>query len=394
MDIKHRFLNAINHLPVDRIPLMYRGFPETTEKLLEYFIDIEAESKTDLHSIIYNTQAVEENYEKLLRELGADMFAGGYALSAFTTYFPCYAGPDKDIERDHIYWFSWGIDNRVVQLSGYNSVMYGFKPPLAGCDSVTELLKYDFPRIEWFDLSNYYSLATGPDSKILAIKELDTLGTRQHEFLCTGLNNSIFTMCGYLRNLQQFLEDLVLNVKFAKVLIDTVGNFCYEFNRELLSKIGDRIEVYAIWDDVAMQSGIMISPPLWRKLLKPWFKKMIAEAKKYDLIVFYHCCGSYHEIVSDLIDIGVDILDPVQTSAKDWDLLTLKKRYGKNLCFHGGYDMQKLLTGSPGDIKKEGEKIKRIFDNEGGIILGPSAEITPDVPVENIIAMYRCFMNE
>jgi uroporphyrinogen decarboxylase len=391
MDIKQRFLNAVKHLPADRVPLMYRGFPETTEILLKHFFNKETKRKTDLPSIIYNNRDVKENYGELLKKLCADMFAGGYALSAFTTYFPCYTGPDKGIEQDHIYWFTWGIDNRIVKLSGYNSVMYGFEPPLAGCNSIHELLKYDFPRIEWFDLSKYYSLATGPGSNTLTPDELATLRDRPNEFACTGLNNSIFTMCSYLRNLQQFLEDLVLNIKFAKTLIDAVGEFCYEFNRALLSKIGDKIEVYAIWDDVAMQSGIMISPPLWRKLLKPWFKKIIAEAKKYELIVFYHCCGSYHEIVPDMIDLGVDILDPVQTSAIDWDLSILKMRYGKHLCFHGGYDMQLLLTGCPDDIKKEGEKIKRLFDNKGGIILGPSAEITPDVPVENIKAMYRCF---
>ena len=87
---------------------------------------------------------------------------------------------------------------------------------------------------------------------------------------------------------------------------------------------------------------------------------------------------------------GVDILDPVQVSAKNMELENLKKKFGKDICFHGGIDSQKFLPfAKPEEIKKEIKKIKKLFENNGGIILGPSHYLTPDIPVENIIVMYK-----
>jgi uroporphyrinogen decarboxylase len=366
--------------------LMYRGKASTNSILLKHFLNIDQYETDRIYYAFYNDLSVSENHKELLRALGADIFSGGYTVTDFLTYFPVYTGPESCLNKDHLYWYSWGIDNKVVELSGYDTVIYGKNPPLAGIISRSDLIKHDFPKMEWFNFSKYYPLATGPRSNII---EFDDIYREDKEIKCTGLNNSIFTMCSYLRGMENFLNDLAFNIDLAARLIDKVGSFCLEFNRKLISKLGDRIDLYAIWDDFAMQNGMMLSPSMWRKILKPWYKGIIEEAKRHNLIIMFHCCGSYHEIVGDLIELGVDILDPIQSSAREWDLEILHKNYGNHLCFHGGIDIQFLINKGPGEIAEETRRLKRIFNNNSGIILGPSAELTPDIPIKNILAIYQ-----
>ena len=162
-----------------------------------------------------------------------------------------------------------------------------------------------------------------------------------------------------------------------------------EFNRRSLQQVGTQLDHYVLWDDVAMLNGMMMSPAQWNRYLKKWYETMFADAKQYALKVLYHCCGSFHPIIPALIDIGVDVLDPVQTSAREMDLRTLKRRYGSNVCWHGGIDVQKLLPyGTVSAIRDAVCEAEELFGLDGGIVLGPSHEITPDTPIENILAIY------
>ena len=137
-------------------------------------------------------------------------------------------------------------------------------------------------------------------------------------------------------------------------LLDKIGEFMVRFNKKNLSCLGKYIDLYGIWDDFADQNSLMISPDLWRKYFKKWYKLLIDEAKKYDLLVCFHVCGSCVEIIPDLIELGVDILDPVQVSAKNMDLKNIKKNFGKDICFHGGIDAKKFLPfAKPIEVRTE-----------------------------------------
>ena len=113
-------------------------------------------------------------------------------------------------------------------------------------------------------------------------------------------------------------------------------------------------------------------------------------AKKHDLIVYFHCCGDLCDVIPDLIEMGVDILDPVQTSAPRMKIENLKREFGKDLCFHGGIDLQQLLAqGTARQVRDEVKRIKGLFTGQGGMLLGPSHLVTRDVPVQNVLAMYN-----
>jgi len=356
---------------------MYRGEPSVNEKLLEYF----------------KLGKLEDNWEKLIEKLGADNYSDGETLGGFTTYFPKYIGLDFGTVFEINRFDVWGIKPVEVYSGGERNIVFSQNPLLYDKDSIEDVKNYNYPKLEWFDFTVYKNnseqvVYKSPDEqeeiKLSCFKKSDKY------FLNTSCMNSIFMVSNYLRGMDKMLMNLVLNPKYAEILIGNIGEFMVEFCSKNLKSIGSYIDLYGIWDDFADQDGLMISPDMWRKYYKLWDKKLIEEAKRYNLLVCFHICGNCTDIIPDLIEMGVDILDPVQVSAKDMELQSLKKRFGKDICFHGGLDVQKFLQFvTPDEVRKEVKRIKELFNGDGGIILGPSHYITSDTPLENILAIYK-----
>ncbi|MDD5658813.1 MAG: uroporphyrinogen decarboxylase family protein, partial [Actinomycetota bacterium] len=271
--------------------------------------------------------------------------------------------------------------------------VFSKNPPLYSKDDINDLCKYKYPDIKWFDFSTYRNnteqvvFNSFKEQRKLKLSEFKK---SDEYFLNTSCLNSIFMVSTYLRGMDKLFMDLISNKKYAETLIGKIGQFMVEFNKTNLESIGKYIDLYGIWDDFADQQSLMISPEIWRKYYKKWYKSLITEAKRYNLLVCFHVCGSCIEIIPDLIELGVDILDPVQVSAKNMDLENLKNKFAKYICFHGGLDSQKFLPlAEPGIIKKEVKKIKKLFMGKGGIIIGPSHYLTPDISIDNILAIYK-----
>ena len=227
----------------------------------------------------------------------------------------------------------------------------------------------------------------GEDSKKLSY---GSLKKSDEDFICFGSLNQFFILCCYLRGMQQFLIDLLVNKKLAEYIINMVGEFVLEFNRRELEAFGNKAEWYSMWDDTCEQSGLMIPPELFKKYYYPLYKKLCENVKKYNLIFSWHCCGNTTQILPYIIECGIDVFDVVQTSARNMDLENVYKICNKKLCLHGGLDVQKLIvSGKPNDIKEEIKKVINLWSNRGGIILGPSHEIVPGTPIENIISLYE-----
>jgi uroporphyrinogen decarboxylase len=374
MDIKKYILDSLNRRPLERIPVFYRGDMILNELLVKYF----GLGNTD------------DDYLELAKKLGADFYTGGVTLSDFHTYAPKYTGPDFGTYNDPNFFFTFGIRSKVVERNGKREfISYFDAPRLKDKNEISDIKNYKFPDSSWFDF-NYYKNILSETGYIpyTEIKRLDNY------FLGTLLYSSIFMISGYLRGMEILLEDLAFNKEYAGYLIDTVGEICLEVSKKNLGKIGKTIEIYGMWDDFAMQSGMMMSPGAWRKYYKPWYKRIIEEAKKYGLIVMFHCCGSCHDVIPDFINIGVDILDPVQTSANNMELGELKKEFGKDICFHGGLDIQQLLVqGNPAAISSEVKRVNSLFKDDGGILFGPSHYITSDTPLENVFAIYKALQS-
>ncbi len=188
----------------------------------------------------------------------------------------------------------------------------------------------------------------------------------------------------FMRGMEQLLLDVAMRPTFVEALLDKLTEYILDTLRILIAT--SDFECIAVSDDYGTQHGMIISPAHWRKLVKPCISKIYELAKKHGLAVFHHSCGNILPIIGDMIDLGLDILHPIQPEAMD--IMYLKKEFGKHLTFWGGISTQDLLvSGTPNQVRSEVRRLKREMAKGGGYILEPGVPIQTDVPKEHIIAM-------
>jgi uroporphyrinogen decarboxylase len=196
----------------------------------------------------------------------------------------------------------------------------------------------------------------------------------------------------FLRGYENFCVDLYWDTNFAEALLDKVTDTAIELWDAFLNEVGDYIQVAAQGDDVGMQHSTYISPEMYRKFVKPRQKRLFDFIhSKTDAKVFYHSCGSVYDVVPDFIDIGVDILNPIQRSADKMDMTTLKKEFGKDLCFWGGgIDIQQVLPfASLEDIEDDVKRTMEIMAPGGGFVFVPSHNVQADVSPDRVHKVYE-----
>ena len=147
--------------------------------------------------------------------------------------------------------------------------------------------------------------------------------------------------------------------------------------------------------DYGAQEGLLISKSMFNKYFRELYRKFYSEIKKnFNVEIFFHCCGSVVDLIPDLIELGVTILDPIQTSARGMDIESLKKNFGEKLNFHGAVDIQQFLpNATPYEVGNEVKRVISVLGNNGGYMLAPGHAIQIDTPIENIIAMYESATN-
>lgn len=191
----------------------------------------------------------------------------------------------------------------------------------------------------------------------------------------------------YLCGMEKFLLDIHGNPEFIEALVEAVTTFLCDFWEEWLAEAGEWLTIVMLGDDYGMQDRMLISPRSWRKLIKPRLERVVQSIKKVtDSKVMLHSCGSITPIIQDLIDVGIDVLNPVQPRAKNMDHEFLKAEFGEQVCFHGGIDIQHVLPrGSSDEVKKEVERVTGSLGRNGtGFIFSPAHNIQADTPPENI----------
>ncbi|HOH30413.1 MAG TPA: uroporphyrinogen decarboxylase family protein, partial [Candidatus Hydrogenedentes bacterium] len=198
----------------------------------------------------------------------------------------------------------------------------------------------------------------------------------------------VFEMYARIRGLENASLDLALDPEFAVAMMSK----CADFSVCLSEKACARFPLDWLWlgDDVAGQRALIMNPELWREIIKPQLKRIAEVGKAAGLPVAYHCCGALSPIIPDLIEIGIEVLNPVQCNCPGMNPLKLKKEYGDHLSFMGGVDTQGLLpNGTAGDVYRATvELIEGMTADGGGYILAASHAVPPETPDENIFAMY------
>lgn len=348
-----RINNAINHKRSDRLPIDYSATLEAHYRLKRYL-------------------GIEED-ETLMRRLGVDI----------RRVSGKYVGPEELIPgaainstpgRD-IFGVVW--EPKENRSGVYNEIAFH---PLAEATTVKEIEEYDWPSLDWFDFSHLKD-------------EINRINTDER-YAVMFFAGGAFESPWYMRGLERFLVDLVECPDIAEAICCRVADFYLKRALRAIEASDGQITIIGSGGDIGTQRGMMLSPDLWRKHIKPYSSKLIRTFKNMGLVTFYHSCGSIVPVIEDFIEMGLDILDPVQPKAVGMEPEFLKENFGRDLVFHGGIDVQELMPfGSPAEIKKTVAGLMKQLGADGGYIVAPAHAIQADTPPENIWALYETAMN-
>lgn len=242
--------------------------------------------------------------------------------------------------------------------------------PLRDAKSLREVEDFPFPQPEDYDFEEY-------TKRVRNVKEK---GFCVHG----GGGGSLFETCWGLRGFENFLIDMMTNKELAHTICDIVTEISVKFAIKY-TKSG--VDVLTMGCDVAAQEGLLMSINAWREFVKPMIKSIITVAKKVnpEILIFYHSDGKIEELIPELIEVGVDILNPIQPECND--IFSIKKRWGDNLSLFGGIGVQSTLPFStPDEVKEVVKRIIGIMGNGGGYVLSPAHLIRQEVPWRNVLA--------
>jgi uroporphyrinogen decarboxylase len=200
----------------------------------------------------------------------------------------------------------------------------------------------------------------------------------------------VFDMTWHLRGMENILTDMLLRPDFTEALFHRLTDFYSALYRNYLQAVGDYVQMVIYYEDLSGQDGPLMSPELYRKFVKPCHRRIfrtIKENTRAKLCV--HTCGSVHAFLDDYVELGVDVINPVQISARDMDPQRLKDKYGSVLSFHGAIDTQRFLPwATPAEVGEEVRRIIGILGRGGGYLFTSCHSIQPDVSPENIVALF------
>jgi uroporphyrinogen decarboxylase len=209
--------------------------------------------------------------------------------------------------------------------------------------------------------------------------------------LVSGISGVVYEICWYMRGLERWFMDMLDQPQFCEALIDRTLRFWLDWNEAFLREVGDLVDVVMIGDDLAGQRGPLFQPQFYRAVVKPRQKRLVQFIKsKTRAKIWYHTCGSCRTYIPDLLDNGIDALNPVQIGAAEMDPATLKATYGRQLTFWGGaIDAQHVLPhAAPETVREHVRRNVRTWMPGGGYVFNNVHNIQAGVPADNILAMY------
>jgi len=242
------------------------------------------------------------------------------------------------------------------------------------------------------DLADYPFPKGDDPTRFTGLREQAQMLRRETPYaLSTGIGGVVYEICWYLRGLERWFMDMIENPAFCEALLDRTLHFWMGYYTEFMKEIGDLVDVVMIGDDIGGQSGPLFSPSFYRRVVKPRQKKLVQHIKSLTSAkIWYHTCGSVRQLIPDLLDNGIDILNPVQISAADMDPCDLKADFGDRLVFWGGgIDTQRVLSfAGPEEVKEHVRRNLEAFKPGGGYVFNSVHNIQAGVPPENITALF------
>ena len=364
MTPKERVLQAIASHQPDRVPVDYWGTPEYDHQLAEFF----------------NVKTRDEVLEKLDVDVRY-VYASGIIYEEPTGLLgptPPYIGPSRNRFEDGSFEDLWGVTRKCTTVSSGNIYRDVIKNPLKNATTVSEIEAYDkWPKAEDFDYSGIYQATLKYKDRAVFIGGMPGCATT-------------FIQCWYLRGLENILMDFIQAPDLVDAIVEKITDFQYKYHRLLLEKIGDLADVLMLADDYGTQTNLMINPKHFRRFFKKPTQRLIDLGKEYELKIMLHSDGNIRKLIPEFIEMGIDIINPIQHVGPEMDPADLKKEFGRYICFHGAIDTQKdLLKNKPPDTAMLVRRTIDTLGSNGGFILSPTHMLQLDVPMENVLTLYQ-----
>ena len=373
MTPRQRLLTTLNHQIPDRVPIDLGGNQTGIHKFAYAQLVQHLGIKDDL-TIMDAVQQLARPCEELLQRFHVDTryIAAGAAGD--------WKGGIVQNRRDGKLWHDLTDEFGITWSMPEETPLYMdiSHHPLAEA-TIKDIKGYPFPKGD--DPGRFAGLR----ERALAIRR-DTPYP-----VVSGISGVVYEICWYMRGLEQWLCDLLIEPEFCEALIDQTCKFWMDWFRAYLDEVGDVVDVIMIGDDLAGQDGPLFNPDIYRRIVKPRHKKLVQYIRsRTKAKIWYHTCGSCMQLIPELLDNGIDILNPVQTSARDMDPQELKRRFGAKLTFWGGgCDSQHVLpTGTPEEVAAHVRQQVTILKQGGGYVFNNIHNIQGGVPPQNIVAMY------
>ena len=373
MTSRQRVLKALNHQMPDRVPIDLGGFQtgihrQAYTQLLDYL------GIRDEVTILDPVQQLARPCEDLLERFHVDI---RYVIAHGPESFR--GGIEQNV-RDGRLWHDLKDEFGVVWSMPDDQPRYMdiSHHPLAQA-TPADLAEYPFPKGD--DPTRFTGLRA----------QAQTLRRQTPYALSTGIGGVVYETCWYLRGLERWFLDMIENPAFCEALLDRMLAFWLGYYTEFLKEIGDLVDVVMIGDDLGGQSGPLFSPDFYRRIVKPRQKRLVRHIKGLTPAkIWYHTCGSVRRLIPDLLDNGIDILNPVQISAADMDPRNLKAEFGDRLVFWGGaIDTQRVLPFvGPAEVQEHVRRNLEIFKPAGGYVFNNVHNLQAGVPPENIVALF------
>lgn len=372
MNSRERVLASLNHEEPDRMPIVIganntTGIKMDTYKGIKELIDVEA---PDEYLYRWPELGTAKLDEETTQRLGVDV-RGVLDLE-----------PAEVLERNEQrepgspYINSWGSG----QVQTGPGEWFPGVHPLSDADSVEDVEEYD----GWPDMTD--------PTRVAHVEERAKQLAEEGEYAIMGTPWLLFPLerAFAMQGMDVFLQNLVRNREFAEALLKKITEKCKTLMDAFLEELGDNVDIIGIGDDLGTQESLLMSPRTYRDILKPIHDDYISFIKeRTDAKVFFHTDGDVFPLIEDFIEIGVDILNPIQTSAgKMANLSELKEQFGDEIVFCGAIDTRETLPeGSPEDVRREVKRVIKKLGPGGGYMVSAVHTIMDEVPAENVLAM-------
>lgn len=372
MTSRDRVLYAINHEEPDRVPIVMgvsnaTGIKMNTYQGIKTLLGIDA---PDNYIYEWPELGTAEIDEATMQRLHSD-------VRGVRDVHPAdILKRNRERERHSPFIDSWGSGQREIEPG----VWYPGVHPLAEATTIEEIESYP----GWPDMSD--------PSRIAHVREraVQLAEDGEYAIMATPWLLFPFERAHAMQGMDVFLLNMALYPDFAKALLRKITELCKALMGPFLEELGDNVDIIKIGDDLGTQDSLLISPKMYREMLKPLHAEFIQFIKRRTKAkVFFHTDGDVFPLIEDFIEIGVDILNPVQTSAgKMSDLAELKRRYGSEIVFCGGIDTHRILPhGSPAEVREEVRRVIKLLGPGGGFMVASVHTIMNDVPPVNVLAM-------